>query len=541
MAYNIGSLSRGLIFKCDLHLVFQDDSALNEIEDNRINHQLQTLDTHVSSKEYVGSSAEAPWLRVPTKEQSDKQSDAGVVKAAATELVNCPEKELVPTSDVLASCAYSVMTASDIANQNVNEDLIIPSQLCAAPSSIDSKNRVNSELNVLEDKVAVNTGADTNDIVFRRQRIKKKRNGVPSDGTTKVKRVSFHEDFIRNESETAGKCGTDFSVSFLPPNFIIKRDAVKGRYSWCAEGDAPFMCRRSNESDTKSDIYLSSSTLTSSDEIVCMEDRNTNNTGNKQMDKRMLSETAHAPPVAERGIPEGQEDPPSYASSLCLYKQGTGGSLPEAICRLSVNLNRFPPLPDSVDWSSDSESIPASDSEFICSRTAHLMSSSFKENHVLENSASLSQLDVRKSKLRSPHNKSRKGTPLGLIPPRDIASKTSLLNRFMRSLTEKKFMQKPKVALKPSRSLYIPATGKVDHKQLLEHFKTELSAVYHNVEQVCLVIPKLEETFRAQVFLDPAEVLYRVRNVLLLTCLYRYFFVCLSLFLRLVKSMSKID
>jgi len=169
------------------------------------------------------------------------------------------------------------------------------------------------------------------------------------------------------------------------------------------------------------------------------------------------------------------------------------------------------------------------------------MSSSFKENHVLENSASLSQLDVRKSKLRSPHNKSRKGTPLGLIPPRDVASKTSLLNRFMRSLTEKKFMRNPKVALKPSRSLYIPATGKVDHKQLLEHFKTELSAVYHNVEQVCLVIPKLEETFRAQVFLDPAEVLYRVRNVLLLTCLYRYCFICLSLFLRLVKSMSKID
>ena len=508
-----------------LCVIFQDDSTLNEIEDNRINHHLQTLDTHVASKEYVGSSAEAPWLHVPTKEQSDKQSDAGVIKVAATELVDCPEKEVVPTSDVFASCAYSVMTASDIANQNVNEDSIIPSRLCAATSSIDSKNRVNSELNVLEDEVAVNTGADTNDIVFRRQRIKKKRNGVPSDGTTKVKRVSFHEDFIRNESESAGKCGSDFSVSFLPPNCIIKRDVIKGRYSWCAEGDAPFMRRRSNESDTKSDIYLSSSTLTSSDEIVSMEDQNTNNTGSKQMDKRMISETARAPPVAERGTPEGQEDPTSYASSICLHKPGNGGSLPEAICRLSVNLSRFAPLPDSVDWSSDSESIPASDSEFICSRTAHLMSSSFKEDHVLENSASLSQLDVHKSKLHSPHNKSRKGTPLGLIPPRDVASKTSLLNRFMRSLTEKKFMQKPKVALKSSRSLYIPATRKVDHKQVLQHFQTELSAVYHNVEQVCLVIPKLEETFRAQVFLDPAEVLYRVRNVLLLSFSYWYCFV----------------
>ena len=480
----------------------------------------------MANKEYVGSSAEAPWLHVPTKEQSDKQSDAGVIAAAAIQLVNSPEKEVVPTPDVFQSCSYSVMTASDIANQNVNEALIVPSQLCAAPLCLDSKNRTNSELNVLEDEMAAKTGADTNDIVFRRQRTKKKRNGVPSDGITKVKRVSFHEDFIRNESESAGKCGTDFSVSFLPPNCIIKRDVIKGRYSWCAEGDAPFMRLRSNESDTKSDIYLSSSTQTSSDEIVSMEGQNTNNTGSKQMDKHMVSETAHAPPVAERGTPEGQEDPPNYASSLCLHKQGIRGSLPEVICRLSGNLNRFPPLPDSVDWSSDSESIPASDSGFICSRTAHFMSSSFKENRVLENSASFPQLDVRTSKLRTPHNKSRKSTPLGLIPPRDVASKTSLLNRFMRSLTEKKFTQKPKLALKQSRSLYIPATRKVDYKQVLEQFKTELSAVYHNVEQVCLVTPKLEETFKAQVFLDPAEVLYRVRNVLLLSCVYQYCFVC---------------
>jgi hypothetical protein len=254
-----------------------------------------------------------------------------------------------------------------------------------------------------------------------------------------------------------------------------------------------------------------------------MEDQSTN-TGSKEMDKCIVSETAHAPPVAERGTPEGQEDPPNYASHLCVHRQEIGGSLPEAVCRLSGNLSKFPPLPGSVDWSSDSESIPASDSQFICSRTVHLMSSSFKENRALENSGSLFQLDVHTSKLRSARNRSRKGTSLCLIPPRDVASKTSLLNRFMRSLTEKKFMQKPKVALKVSRSLYIPATRKLDYKEVLENFKTELSAVCHNVEQVCLVTPKLEETFRSQVFLDPAEVLYRVRNVLLLSCFYSYYF-----------------
>jgi hypothetical protein len=421
------------------------------------------------------------------------------------------------------------MTASDIANQNVIENIVIPPGPCSSPSFVQSKNRVNTDMNALEGKDTPKAsrkskqGTVGDDIVFRRHRNKKKRNNAPSDGTTKVKRVSFHEDLMRTEHESAGESGTEFSVSFLPPNSVIKRDVVKGRYSWCGEGDAPFTrCR--DESGTRSELYLSASTLTSSNETVSMENplarlgQNTSNRGGKQRDKCTVSETAHAPPVTERGTPEGQEDPPIYSSSLCLHKHGPGGTLLGAVYGLSGNLSQCSSFPSFGDWSSDSESIPASDSEFFCGRTVHL-ASSFKENRFLENAGSLSVFDVRPAKLHGCHHRrSQKATPLGLIPPRDVASKSSLLTRFMRSLTEKKFMnKKPKVALKPSRSLYIPGAEKLNRMEVMEQFITELHAMGHAAEQVHEGTPELEETFRTQVFLDFAEVLYKVRPAPLLS------------------------
>jgi hypothetical protein len=90
----------------------------------------------------------------------------------------------------------------------------------------------------------------------------------------------------------------------------------------------------------------------------------------------------------------------------------------------------------------------------------------------------------------------------------------------MRSLTEKKFVnKKPKVALKPSRSLYIPGARQLNRMEVMEQFAAELHAMGHAAEQVHVGTPELEETFRTQledtfrtqVFLDFAEVLYKVR------------------------------
>jgi hypothetical protein len=58
--------------------------------------------------------------------------------------------------------------------------------------------------------------------------------------------------------------------------------------------------------------------------------------------------------------------------------------------------------------------------------------------------------------------------------------------------------------------LYIPGARKVDRTEVLEQFITELQAMGHNVEQLHPGTPELEETFQTQVFLDSAEVLYKV-------------------------------
>jgi hypothetical protein len=46
----------------------------------------------------------------------------------------------------------------------------------------------------------------------------------------------------------------------------------------------------------------------------------------------------------------------------------------------------------------------------------------------------------------------------------------------------------------------------------MEQFITELHAMGHAAEQVHVGTPELEDTFRTQVFLDVAEVLYEVRH-----------------------------
>jgi hypothetical protein len=90
-----------------------------------------------------------------------------------------------------------------------------------------------------------------------------------------LKRVSFHEECFSQ---------TDFSVSFVAPGTaILKKDTVKGRYSWCAGGDAPF--------------------------VVCDTEPKTNSLCLLQ------SECAE-----ERGVPEGQEDNQTYNEHPILKK-----------------------------------------------------------------------------------------------------------------------------------------------------------------------------------------------------------------------------
>ncbi|CAG9765968.1 unnamed protein product [Ceutorhynchus assimilis] len=208
-------------------------------------------------------------------------------------------------------------------------------------------------------------------IVFRRQRKKKSKSDTPK------KRVSFHEDILNSTKidDIHINLGfithePDVSLSFFQRGFIRKPDVVKGRYSWAAEGDAPFYEKpASTNRDIKSDIYVhhprgsssSSSSTGSVSSSIDEEDSSDENlqkkepgiqkqpkssclkkTKHKKIDTNIVQEEINlrkkksettlldtnifgslknilnfstSVPLAERGVPEGQEDVAIYSSS----------------------------------------------------------------------------------------------------------------------------------------------------------------------------------------------------------------------------------
>lgn len=212
-------------------------------------------------------------------------------------------------------------------------------------------------------------------IVFRRQRKKKS-----SKSDTPKKRVSFHEDILNSTKIDDIHINhgfithqPDISMSFFNFDSIRKRDVVKGRYSWAAEGDTPYYHRSAPEREVKSEIYMNSrysSTSSSSTGSVdssssnslcdneqssdgiphtpsqklprssCLKKRSTT----KHIDTQIVQEDigsslksrksesnlldsnifgslknilsfSTSVPLAERGVPEGQEDVGVYSCS----------------------------------------------------------------------------------------------------------------------------------------------------------------------------------------------------------------------------------
>ncbi|CAH1976175.1 unnamed protein product [Acanthoscelides obtectus] len=222
-------------------------------------------------------------------------------------------------------------------------------------------------------------------IVFRRQRKKKSKSDTPK------KRVSFHEDILNSTKIDDIHINhgfitheDDVAFSFYQRGFIRKSDVVKGRYSWAAEGDAPYYEKAGPQRETKSDIYVNprySSTSSSSSASVSSsidEEDSEENYDRKEPDlkskpkssclkktkchrkyidtniveeetnlKKKKSETnlldsnifgslknilnfSSSVPLAERGVPEGQEDITIYSSShdaTVTNKRKTFGSL----------------------------------------------------------------------------------------------------------------------------------------------------------------------------------------------------------------------
>lgn len=206
-------------------------------------------------------------------------------------------------------------------------------------------------------------------IVYRRQRKKKSKSDTPK------KRVSFHEDILNSTKIDDIHINhgfitheDDVSLSFFQRGFCKKSDVVKGRYSWAAEGDAPYYEKNVPERKIKSDIYIhharfssssssSSASISSSideEEPIQFSEEMVKTSITKQpkssclkkikkdkkiMDTNIVEEAnvkkkksdlldanifgslknilnfSTSVPLAERGVPEGQEDIPIYSTS----------------------------------------------------------------------------------------------------------------------------------------------------------------------------------------------------------------------------------
>lgn len=260
-----------------------------------------------------------------------------------------PEKKKVEEGDLM-NVSLNSYELLDYTAQNLN---------VADPMHVSMSEEVSESQTVMREQ-------QDEQIVFRRQRKKKSKSDTPK------KRVSFHEDILNSTKVDDIHINhgfitheDDVSLSFFQRGFSKKPDVVKGRYSWAAEGDAPYYEKSIPERKIKSDIYIhharfssssssSSASISSSideeEPVQFSEDLPMNKQpkssclkktkrDKKRIDTNIVEEAnlrkkkpdlldanifgslknilnfSTSVPLAERGVPEGQEDVAVYSTS----------------------------------------------------------------------------------------------------------------------------------------------------------------------------------------------------------------------------------
>lgn len=172
------------------------------------------------------------------------------------EELTCDSQYDAPPSgsqDMIRSTTSSVMTRSDIDNQNIGaSDDIVPELLVETKKAIVYENLPDVVLKALESekvcteevkKPALRTNEPkkslSEDIVYRRRCRKKSQSGPSSQ----KKRVSFHEDILNNTKTDNIHIERGF-ISYGPDSsycdrFRQKNNIITDRFSWCASGDRP--------------------------------------------------------------------------------------------------------------------------------------------------------------------------------------------------------------------------------------------------------------------------------------------------------------
>ena len=403
------------------------------------------------------------------------------------------------------SPAYSFKKNIDPRNSyliNNDTNLLELSMTISDCDNMDAPYGILNTINMTD--ASILSSSSSEGIVQRRQRKKKR-------GESK-KRVSFHEDILKTMKLEDDENFADFSMSFLLPSSVLKRDAQKGRYSWCAHGDSPYIQKNENggrnvHSDYYSDCFSSSSSSAFDGDGT---------------DKQELSKLCIDMPcqrncrcncnlsLLERGAPEGQEDPGKSLRPKMEIELGENEAQEAYIVEKACgNIIEDPPskleMPQSLtpkkyanDWS-DADSVTTSSELEERRNSRHLVSPSKKRNMtaILTGESS--------SKLLAPSL-------------RQAPSKTSLLSRFLKSITERKFEIKKNKKPPKANTLYIKGI-KMSYDSFKDFNDNLDREIQENVaaekqefsgEKVSL---KLRELFKRHIYRDKTEELYKVYKV----------------------------
>ncbi|KAH0951760.1 hypothetical protein HN011_003151 [Eciton burchellii] len=400
------------------------------------------------------------------------------------------------------SPAYSFKKNIDSRNSyliNNDTNLLELSMTISDCDNMDTPYGILNTINMTD--ASILSSSSSEGIVQRRQRKKKR-------GESK-KRVSFHEDILKTMKLEDDESYADLSMSFLLPNSVLKRDAQKGRYSWCAHGDSPYVQKNTdNGRNVHSDYYPFSSSSSTFD----------NDGIDKQMSKLCIDVPCQRNcrcnsglSLLERGAPEGQEDPgkslrpkmeieleENEAQEAYIVEKAYGNIVEDPPSKLEMPQMMNPKKNATPSEWSDADSVATSDLEER-KNNRHLASPLKKRNMtaILTGESS--------NKLLAPSL-------------RQMPSKTSLLSRFLKSITERKFEVKKNKKSPKVNTLYIKGVKtnydsfKDFNDNLDKEIQENVAAEKHEFsgEKISL---KLRELFKKHIYRDKTEELYKVYKV----------------------------
>ncbi|XP_031827223.1 pleckstrin homology domain-containing protein pruning defect 1 isoform X2 [Nomia melanderi] len=477
--------SPGLVNKFQTATVTKSDIAnqnlTRELDDNELN--CSSLDT-LKDYDFYSKSLDESKLDKTTNNKIDN----GV-------------KEINKRSTYYSDGSYSFKRNLDPRNSyviNNDTNLLELSMTISDCENMEAPYGILNTINMADASILSSSSSEA--LVQRRQRKKKR-------GESK-KRVSFHEDILKTMKLEDDENYADFSMSFLTPSSVQKKNAQKGRYSWCGHGDSPYVQKTVNSRNAHSDYYSysSSSSVFDSD-------------NEKKMSGKTCAESlcqshckcACGLSISERGVPEGQEDPgKSLLPKMEIELEDNEAQEAYIVEKAYGNIVEDPPSKVQMPYSSNSKKYPSS------SDWSHVDSVVTSDSDERRNSRHLASPSKKRNMTSILTGES--SNKLAPPPLRQASSKTSLLNRFLKSITERKFEIKRSKKSPKANPLYIKGvkTSYDSFKDFNDNLDREIQ---ENVaaekqefsgEKVSL---KLRELFKKHIYRDKTEELYKVYKV----------------------------